>query len=56
MANKVMNVCKARQYESNGEQKTSYTQVATAIAHSTGGGFTLHVPDGVFVTGELLEE
>lgn len=54
MANKVMRVCKAQQYESGGEEKTSYTQVATAVPHSKGGGFTIHIPKGVLVTGELL--
>lgn len=51
---KRLNVFVTEEYETNGEQKTSYHQVGTLFAHDKGEGFNLQIIDGVSVSGRLV--
>jgi hypothetical protein len=55
MTTSIMNVLKPGTYINGaGETVETYTQVAVAFTHKAGNGCTVKIPEGVFLTGDIL--
>jgi len=55
MTTSIMNVLKPSSYvNGDGKEITTFTQVAVAFPHKDGGGCTVKIPEGVYLTGEII--
>jgi len=53
-APKYLGVFVTEDYQSNGEDKTSYTRVGAAFPHRNGSGFNIQIQEGISVSGQLV--
>ena len=53
-APKYLGVFVTEDYQSNGEDRTSYTRVGAAFPHKKGSGFNIQIQDGISVSGQLV--
>ena len=51
---RVLSVFVTEDYQSNGEDRTSYTRVGAAFPHKKGCGFNIEITDGISVSGQLV--
>jgi len=53
-APKYLGVFVTEDYQSNGEDRTSYTRVGAAFPHKKGCGFNIEIQEGISVSGQLV--
>ena len=53
-APKYLGVFITEDYQSNGEDRTSYTRVGVAFPHKKGSGFNIEIQSGISVSGQLV--
>ena len=53
-APKYLGVFVTEDYQSNGEDRTSYHRVGVAFPHKKGSGFNIEITEGISVGGQLV--